>query len=416
MRRIRIGTLILATALAVVMAACGGKSGSKATATTTTSAAGASATASPPSGPPIQVGVSTDLTGPTSYLGTAELAGLQTYIDYLNRNGGVNGRPIKLTVLDNRFNATTTVNQYRELVSNHVLFVTGLEGSVAASASAPLAVESKTAAIPQAYVSKFHTQPQPYLFALDMSPVVSAKLQMAFVQQLAQKANIAAPRISAYSIDTPAAQEYREAIQAEARSRGWTVVDMEQIPLASTDVSAQASKTAAAKPDFVVSLLLDPQLSLVVPALRQAGVSTPVVEGFYGNESETFAHINDGQAYAIRDIVPIVKDSDVPAVKTMLERAQAAGLAPKQDLYMFGLGYISGMVFENALKKCGADCTPEKFNTALESVGTVDTAGLSGPVSFSATKHYLVSYGRPYRWDPQSGRLVAVGDWATASP
>jgi ABC-type branched-subunit amino acid transport system substrate-binding protein len=430
----RFVTVIVLVSLALGISAC--SSGNKQNATSATTGVGgpttvaanpaqgtgtaraipntSSSPAAAATGKPLLIGVTTDITGPTGYLGSLDLAGLQTYVYYVNNHGGIGGRPIKLTVLDNHNDGTTGVNQYRELVSDGVVAVFGVEGSLVTSQLGPLAAREKVAVVSQAYVSSFVLQPQPYVFARDMSPVTTAKLQVSFLQKLAQAAPTSTPKVGILSIDTPAAQEFRDAVQAEVKKLGWSVADSEQLAIAATDVSAQASKMAAAHPDFIVSLMLDPQVSLMVPALRQQGIRSPVVEGFYGNNSETFALLNDPDFYAIRDFASV--NDTGSAAATMRQRAEDAGQAKNAHSYQFVLGYVSGMVLQAALQKCGPSCAAEGFNKALESVNNVDTQGLSGPVGFAPDKHYMTTFGRAYHWDNQSKHLVAIGDWVSASP
>jgi branched-chain amino acid transport system substrate-binding protein len=409
----RFVTVVVLVSLALGISAC--SSGNKQNATSATTGVGGSVTVAAATGKPLLIGITTDITGTTGFMGSVDVAGLQTYVSYVDSHGGIGGRPIKLTVLDNRGDGTTGVNQYRELVSGGVLAVFGVQGSLVTPLLGPLAPREKVAVVAQAYVSSLVSQPQPYAFARDMSPVTSAKLQVSFLQKLAQAAPTSTPKVGILSIDTPAAQEFRDAVQAEVKKLGWSVADSEQLALAATDGSAQASKMAAAHPDFIVSLMLDPQVSLMVPALRQQGIRAPVVEGFYGSSSDTFATVNDPDFYAIRGVVS-VNDPGLPAAATMRQRAKEAGQANNAHGSEFVLGYVSGMVLQAALQKCGPSCDGEGFNKALESVNNVDTQGLSGPVGFTPDKHYMTTSGRAYHWDNQSKHLVAIGDWVSASP
>src|SRR5690349_14890708 len=128
------GTKLLAylgviLALAVVTAACGSSSSS----TTSSSAAGASSSSSGSGGnggstapgvtaTSITFGTHQPLTGPAAP-GYSEIApASQAFFNYVNANGGVYGRKIQLTIKDDAYNPTNTVNVVHQLVLQSNVF------------------------------------------------------------------------------------------------------------------------------------------------------------------------------------------------------------------------------------------------------------------------------------------------------
>ena len=75
-------------------------------------------------------------------------------------------------------------------------------------------------------------------------------------------------------------------------------------------------------------------------------------------------------------------------------------------------GWVSAMVLEQALRKCGWPCGKDRLAQALTAVA-VDTRGLrGGAIEWTADNHYRKStYYKVYRWDAGKGAIVAVGDW-----
>ena len=121
-------TRILALALVVIltlslMAGCA----SKTTATASPSAsASASASVAASSSEPIKVGVLAPLTGNVAVYGIAVKNAVEMYVNEFNAAGGVNGRQIKLVVLDEKGDATEAVNAYNKLVtSDEVVAIIG---------------------------------------------------------------------------------------------------------------------------------------------------------------------------------------------------------------------------------------------------------------------------------------------------
>lgn len=97
MRRTQLGTLIL---LLLVLIACSGTDG---TATGDDD--------------PIVIGASLPLTGMFSEPGTAVQQGYEVWTDMVNEAGGLLGRPVELTILDNASDQDTAVADYERLIT-----------------------------------------------------------------------------------------------------------------------------------------------------------------------------------------------------------------------------------------------------------------------------------------------------------
>ena len=70
-----------------------------------------------PSGTPIKVGVSLSLTGQFSADGQASLRGYRLWVEDVNGNGGLLGRPVKLVVLNDNSDPNTVQKNYKVLIT-----------------------------------------------------------------------------------------------------------------------------------------------------------------------------------------------------------------------------------------------------------------------------------------------------------
>jgi branched-chain amino acid transport system substrate-binding protein len=76
------------------------------------------ATQAPPTeAPPIRIGASLPLTGRFSEPGTAAKQGYETWVALTNASGGMLGRPVELTVIDNASDQDTAVADYEKLIT-----------------------------------------------------------------------------------------------------------------------------------------------------------------------------------------------------------------------------------------------------------------------------------------------------------
>lgn len=65
---------------------------------------------------PIRIGAFLDVTGPAAFLGDAELKTMKLYVERLNQEGGVLGRPIALVAYDSRAQADKVVSFVKRLI------------------------------------------------------------------------------------------------------------------------------------------------------------------------------------------------------------------------------------------------------------------------------------------------------------
>ena len=132
-RYLLVGLVALVLMLALAAAACGGE-------TTTTTAAPATETTAAPTettaaptettatgpaaGEPIKIGLSTSLTGSSGAPGTSFANGATAQVEYVNANGGVNGRPIELIMYDDASEVPNAIANINKLIQEDKVFMT----------------------------------------------------------------------------------------------------------------------------------------------------------------------------------------------------------------------------------------------------------------------------------------------------
>jgi branched-chain amino acid transport system substrate-binding protein len=118
-----------------ILAACSSSSSSSTTTSTTTSGS-----ASPASTAPITIGASLSLTGDFSADGQAFQRGYELWASDVNKNGGLLGRQVKLTILNDNSSPTQVATNYTTLFSSdHVELAFGPFSSLLTTPSASVA-------------------------------------------------------------------------------------------------------------------------------------------------------------------------------------------------------------------------------------------------------------------------------------
>ena len=74
---------------------------------------------------PVKVGAIFDLTGPTSDVGTAFSEGLRDYVEWLNQQGGIEGRPVELVYQDYGYKVDVAEQLYSQFVQEGVVAFMG---------------------------------------------------------------------------------------------------------------------------------------------------------------------------------------------------------------------------------------------------------------------------------------------------
>jgi len=90
----------------------------------------------------IKIGVSAPLSGQQSALGQLSV-GFNKYIDYVNSQGGINGRKLDVTILDDKGDPAQAVANAQKLITqDHVDTLAGISSTPQNLAIAPIAVQS----------------------------------------------------------------------------------------------------------------------------------------------------------------------------------------------------------------------------------------------------------------------------------
>ena len=94
---------------------------------------------------PIKIGMSTALTGPAAALGIDMRAGVESFFEVVNKQGGINGRQLDLIVHDDGYEPQRAALNMRYLIDDdQVLAVVGNVGTPTAIVTVPIAEEKKT--------------------------------------------------------------------------------------------------------------------------------------------------------------------------------------------------------------------------------------------------------------------------------
>jgi len=207
--------------------------------------------------------------------------------------------------------------------------------------------------------------------------------------------------------DIPLSRIELEFAEQLAKELGMEAIPVVVVPGNTPDFTPFAQKLKDAGADWVLSWALWHVEVGVFEALQRLGWQGNYL--LYGHQQtqDELARLKAGNLYAFGGNTLFMENLPIHAEITNLVKGQTTHPA-----HYMAEGWVSAMVLEAGLKKCGWPCPKDKLATALASVN-VDTRGLrGGPIEWTADNHYRKStYYKVYRWDPTKNAIGPVGNW-----
>ncbi len=201
----------------------------------------------------LKIGVSLSLSGDFSDSGKAAKRGYELWRDVINAHGGLLGKKIQLTILDDTSSPTQAATNYQNLIThNHVTFVFGPFSTLLTAPSATVAARYGYAFIepagggPKVFALKLHNvffaQPAPVLNSADI-----------FAHYILSLPNAKRPKTAAYpSLDDPFASPIADRVRQLLEARGINTVYHDIYPAENVDMTPIVAKIQSAKPDAVI--------------------------------------------------------------------------------------------------------------------------------------------------------------------
>jgi len=365
-------------------------------------------------GDPYVIGFNDDLSGPISFAGLTNLAGIETYFDYVNEEkGGVNGRPIELVKLDNRADGATATANYTQLVEDEAaLAVLGNSASSAWAASGRQAEQLKVLQMGYGNADEYFSTYTPYLFKNGMVGTQQAELLAQVVEDYLFEGESEELSVAILASDTASGPVHISAVEEIAGERGWDIAETQLVAIGATDCTAQAAQIAQAEPDVVMSNVTSVGEDIIcVQQLQARGYDGPVVNTNSSSTENTYATLATPNWVSLR-MYSWWEDESEEGMVTMRERAETYGHADQLGAYSSD-GYVAAMAIEAALLECGEDCTGETLQAALEGLQDLDTEGIAGPAFgfVEGDLGHTIPQARAFVWDEAEGRSVPLTDW-----
>jgi branched-chain amino acid transport system substrate-binding protein len=405
----RLAAIMVVAALAAAIVGCGSSGGGG-----SSSAPGVTATS-------ITFGTHQPLTGPAAP-GYSEIArASQAFFDYVNAHGGVFGRKIHLTIKDDAYNPTNTVNVVHQLVLQSHVF--GIFEGLGTPTHTKVVSFLNASKVPDIFVASGcpcwdNGSSQPYSFGWQPHYTIEGKILGQYIKQhfpgqkvgvLYQDDDFGQGGLAGIEAEVPASQivakqAYQSGtttlapqITAIKSANAKVLVDF-TVPIY-TAIGQLTSFTLGYKPQLVVS-------SVGIDPITVAGLLKTVSKGKASGTALIEGAITDGY-------LPSSSDASNPWIQLFMKiHSQYDASAPFDGNVEYGMANAYTLV--QALKAAGKNLTRQALVNAINTAGASWKGPGLVPFRYSNTDHG--GYEGAAIGQVKNGKIVLTGKPLVTTP
>jgi ABC-type branched-subunit amino acid transport system substrate-binding protein len=361
----------------------------------------------------IIVGQSAAFSGPAAELGREMREGALTYFNFINAQGGVNGRKIQLISLDDGYEPDKAQqNTTRLLDQDKVFALFGYVGTPTSYAVLPKVASAKVPFFGAFTGAEGLRHPvNPYVFNIRAGYNDETERLVAWLTS--QDKN----RIAVFYQNDSYGKAGLAGVQKAIEKRGLKIVASDTVERNSADVDHAVKTIIAAAPDAVIMISAYHSCAAFIKQAKQiaSGKINPIEYlnvSFVGSKALAAALGDDAHGVLVSQVMPYPWGPFSPVVVEFRERL--ASYNPKGAVSFNNLeGYIAAKVFVEGLEKAGRNITRAGFINALESTD-VDVGGFH--VAFSPQDHNGSQFVQVSLILGANGNFVYLTDPADAAP
>jgi len=377
------------------------------------------ASAAPPGAAEIVIGSLNDMTGATSDVGKDYALGIAEAIAYVNDQGGINGKRIKLYQFDYGYRipeALTKYNLFKKFGAKAILgWGTGDTESLS-----PTITKDKIPYVSASY-SAHLTDPKksPFnlFFATDYSTNARAAITAWFDKKWPNHKDFGTrkPRfVCSYMFASPYCSAPIKAIKDQATLLGFEIGPDHDVSLFALDTKSQVLAMKQFNPDLVWHGNTTMSVSATLRDAYALGLSANHIINNWGFDENLPRLAGEAAEGAMGVTVCAFYGENVPMMKNIVEYAKKINPGVPQDkrLTRTVQGWGAVLVLADALKradKAGGDLSgPAILEKGFETMKDLELGIGAAPVTFTATDHRPAGKVNIYEW--KGGKFTLVED------
>ncbi|NCC24391.1 MAG: ABC transporter substrate-binding protein [Deltaproteobacteria bacterium] len=331
---------------------------------------------------PIKIGLLSDLSGATSSVGRPYADGIKACAEYLNEEGGINGRPIVLDQVDYAYNVQQALAAYKRMKSQGIVALQGWgTGDTEALVKFVAKDEMPTfSASYSAHLTDPNTAPYNFFCAADYSTQARAALK--FVRENWKEER--APKLALIYPDAPYGLAPLAAAEAYARELGFEIVGKEIVDLKAMEATTQLLRLQKVAPDYAWVGGTTPSTAVVLKDAQKLKMNVIFITNIWGSDENIFDLA--GTAANGHISIQAAKVYGQPCEGMVVIEKLTKGVP---QMTHFIRGFVSMLTMAEGLKRAEAagQLNGPGIKAALESMRDFDPMGLAAPISFYPDDH-----------------------------
>lgn len=354
----------------------------------------------------ILIGSCSALEGPARFLGTQTVLGATAYIHYINEQGGVNGRKIRLLAFDDSYDPDKAPACFKRMVTEGVFALGFFVGTPTAAKYVPLAEQSKLPVVGLFTGAQLLYEPlKHYVINVRASYYDETREQ---VDKLWDDLGI--HKIAVIYQDDAFGKAVLSGVNLALQKHHSAPVGLGTFPRNTLDVDNGLKNVLADHPQAIVVVGPYAPVAEIVHKAHAAGAYPLFLTvSFVGTEEYIKTAGKDAEGTIITQVVPPYDRTDFPTV-ALYRSALKKYYADAAPSFASFEGFVDAMVMVEGLKRAGRDLTREKLITSIESIHKMDIGLGSGYVlDYSSTDHK--GFTRVYDTVVRDGKPVIINDW-----
>ena len=315
----------------------------------------------------IRLGASQVLSGPLGPQTVQYGEGARLLFDAVNAAGGVHGRKISFTTLDDGFDPKRAVENSRKLLDEHKVFMLfNSTGTAQTAAVLPMLKASKTILFgPVTGASALRDTVNPHVFH------VRAGYANESTRILSQLKQIGVTRVAFFYQDDGLGKALLAEVRKSSAAENLPLAVEVKVDPAAPDFAAAAVATAQANPQAVIVGTAGLTFTNYVQAV-QATAARPV---FYGFSVASLDGINrvlkdKARGIVLAQIMPSLRNNAVPVVTEYLKLHAARSPDTPPSASQFE-GFVHARLLIEGLRRTGRDLSTASFIRAMEGAGEI---------------------------------------------
>ena len=317
-------------------------------------------------------GQSAAFTGPARELGQAMRLGIEAAFHEANQDGGVHGRRLKLTALDDGYETDfAAANTQRLIESERVFALIGAVGTPTSRAASPLARAAGVPFLAPFTGAEFLRDPE-----LDNVLNLRASYYQETEEMVARLTeDLGITRVAVLYQDDSFGLNGLEGARLALERRGLEPVAAAHYPRNTRAVKGAALEITAARPEAVILIGSYMPVVKTMELVRRELDPVFMTVSFVGSNALAKELGPDGAGVYVTQVVPPPGDESIPVV-ARYHRA-LSGYDPRAEPGFVSLeGYLAGRLAVAGLEACGPDLSRERLLRAVRDAGAMEIDGL----------------------------------------